>query len=302
VPDVLDPRPPAIDDRSSIVDHRPSTIDDLLAEAVGRLAAARVPEPRREALRLWADRSGTAPGEAYLARATTVSAAMAQDYLALVDRRAAGEPLAYVTGKAGFRRLVLAVDRRVLIPRPETEGLVDLVLRHGGRGTMADIGTGSGCIALSLRLEADAGVVLAVDQCPGALAVAAANMTALALPVSVLRGDLTTALAPGSLDVLVSNPPYIARHEYLALEPGVREWEPRQALESGVDGQDATRRLLDDGRRVLRAGGLLVLELDASRAEGAGRAAGHLGWDHVQVQADLFGRARYLVARRRSDP
>jgi len=279
----------------------PSTIGDLLGLAAGVLAAAQVAEPRREALRIFADGTGTSPAEVHLGQAGMVADADAAAYLRAIDRRAAGTPLAYVTGRAGFRHLELAVDQRVLIPRPETEGLVDLVLQHGGRGTMADVGTGSGCLALSLRAETAAGPVIAIDWSAGALAVAADNARTLGLPVSLVRGDLTTSLADGALDVLVSNPPYIARDEYLALEPGVRDWEPRVALESGTDGLEATMRLLQDGHRVLRAGGLLVLELDAARAGATGRAAASLGWTDVRVQADLFGRERFLVARRRHD-
>lgn len=280
-----------------------TALTKLIAGAAARLATAGIADARREAVRIWADQAGITAGEAQVALVSdgAVSEAQAAGYLALVGRRALGEPLAYVTGRAGFRRLELAVDRRVLIPRPETEGVVDLVLARGGRGTMADVGTGSGCIALSLRLEAEAEQVLAVDRSGDALAVAAANARSLGLAVSLVRGDLTAPIATGSLDVLVSNPPYIARAEYLALEAGVRDWEPRIALESGLDGLEATRRLLDDGRRVVRAGGLLVLELDASRAQEVGGAAAALGWEDVDVLADLFGRARYLVARRRSD-
>lgn len=279
----------------------PAPIGDLLAVAAGILAAAQVAEPRREALRILADQTGTSPAEVHLGLAGMVADADAEAYLRAIDRRAAGTPLAYVTGRAGFRHLELAVDQRVLIPRPETEGIVDLVLQHGGRGTMADVGTGSGCLALSLRAETAAGPVIAIDWSAGAIAVAAGNSRRLGLPVEFVRGDLTMPLAEGTLDVLVSNPPYIARDEYLALDPGVRDWEPRLALESGADGLEATVRLLHDGRRVLRTGGLLVLELDAARADATGRAAASLGWTDVLVQADLFGRARYLVARRRHD-
>lgn len=280
---------------------RQPTIGELLASASDILAAAGLPEPRRDALRIFADGAGTTPGEVQLARAAVVAAPRAEAFVAAVRRRAAGAPLAYVTGRAGFRHLELSVDERVLIPRPETEGIVDLVVQHGGVGAIADVGTGSGCIALSLRAETSARSVLAIDRSAGALAVARGNMQALGLHVTLVRGDLTTMVATGSLDVLVSNPPYIARDEYLALEPGVRDFEPRQALESGTDGLEATTRLLQDGRRVLRPSGLLVLELDASRAAVVGHAAASLGWDGITVQADLFGRARYLVARRRHE-
>jgi release factor glutamine methyltransferase len=283
--------------------HRhPPTLDALLTEAVVLLHAARVPHPRREATRLWADLAGSSIGAVHLARPAAVSVPEAERFLAAVERRARGEPLPYVTGRVGFRRLELTVDSRVLIPRPETEGLVELVLHRGVRGTIADVGTGSGCIALSLRQEAHPMCVVATDRSAGALEVARANATALGLDVLLVRGSLSLPLATASLDALVSNPPYIAREEYLALDESVRLWEPATALQSGEDGLDATRVLLQDGRRVLRPGGLLALEVDASRAALVGEMAAQLGWVDVQVQLDLFGRARYLVAHRRSDP
>lgn len=277
-------------------------LGDLVADAGRMLAAARIPEPRREALRLWADLVEASPAEAILGRRAPASAELVGAFLSAVERRAGGEPLAYVSGRAGFRRLTLQVDRRVLIPRPETEGLVDLVLARGPRGTVADVCTGSGCIALSLADEGRYGRVVGVDVSGDALRVAADNARRLALPVAVARSDLTATLATASVDVLVANPPYIAAAEYAVLDTSVRDWEPSRALEGGADGLEATRRLLDDGRRVVIPGGWIALELDAARAEATALMAGAYGWQGIMIHPDLFGRERYLLAQRSEIP
>ena len=277
-------------------------LGNLIADAGAMLAAARVPEPRREALRLWADLVEGSPVDAILGRRAPVSSEQVAGFLSAVERRAGGEPLAYVSGRAGFRRLTLGVDRRVLIPRPETEGLVDLVLTHAPRGIVADVCTGSGCIALSLADEGRYEHVLGIDLSADALDVAAGNIRRTGLPVRLVRGDLTASLAAGSVDVLVANPPYIAPHEYRALDASVLDWEPRVALESGAEGLEATERLLDDGRRVVVPGGWIALELDASRALATASVASANGWQHVMIHHDLFGRERYLLAQRSEIP
>lgn len=277
-------------------------LGNLIADAGAMLAAARVPEPRREALRLWADLVEGSPVDAILSRRVPVSSEQVTDFLSAVERRAGGEPLAYVSGRAGFRRLTLGVDRRVLIPRPETEGLVDLVLRHMPRGIVADVCTGSGAIALGLADEGNYDRVLGADLSADALAVAAGNVRRTGLPVGLVRGDLSAPLATRSLDVLVANPPYIAPREYVALDASVLHWEPRMALESGDEGLEATQRLLDDGRRVVVPGGWIALELDASRATVTASVASAYGWQHVMIHHDLFGRERYLLARRSEIP
>ena len=277
-------------------------LGNLIADAGAMLAAARVPEPRREALRLWADLVEGSPVDAILGRRAPVSSEQVAGFLSAVERRAGGEPLAYVSGRAGFRRLTLGVDRRVLIPRPETEGLVDLVLTHAPRGIVADVCTGSGCIALSLADEGRYEHVLGIDLSADALDVAAGNIRRTGLPVRLVRGDLTASLATGSVDVLVANPPYIAPHEYRTLDASVLDWEPRVALESGAEGLEATERLLDDGRRVVVPGGWIALELDASRALATASVASANGWQHVMIHHDLFGRERYLLAQRSEIP
>jgi release factor glutamine methyltransferase len=275
------------------------TLADALAGAAARLSAAGIREPRREAMRLWSGLSGAPPArliaDAGLAGLAPEAAA---GFIAAVDRRARGEPLAYVTGRAGFRHLDLRSDRRALIPRPETEGLVELVLARVASGSAADIGTGTGCIALSLALEGRFDRIVAVDRSLDALALARENTEAAGAPVSLVRGDFAGALAAASCDALVSNPPYLSAAEYAELDPAVRDWEPAEALVSGPGGLAATQALLEDGRRVVRPGGWIALEVDCTRAADAARRAGALGWGDVAIYHDLFGRERYLLARR----
>jgi len=216
----------------------------------------------------------------------------------MIARRAAGEPLPYVTGVAGFRHLTLRCDRRALIPRPETEGLVDLVLERCASGTIADIGTGSGCLALALADEGSFARVVGVDRSREALGLARENIELTSLSVSLVCGDLTSAFGDNSLDAVVSNPPYLAGGEYESLDPSVRAWEPAAALVSGEDGLVATSWLLADAHRVVRAGGWIALELDASRAGETARRARASGWEAVAIHEDLYGRERYLLARR----
>jgi release factor glutamine methyltransferase len=273
----------------------------LIGEGAERLRSSGLPEPRREALRIWSELNGTAVPETLLADDDTgTEPERAARFLAAIGRRASGEPLPYVTGQAGFRHLTLLSDRRALIPRPETEGLVELLLRRVRAGVVADVGTGSGCIAFSLALEAEFESILGIDCSVDALALARLNHNLLEAPPTVhfVRGDLGTCLGSESLDALISNPPYLTLEEYERLDPAVREWEPAVALRSGGDGLAATTRLLDDGRRALRPGGWLALEVDCTRASAAARLASSLGWRDVSLHLDLFGRERYLLARR----
>ncbi len=271
-----------------------ASLEVLLTEGGATLRNAGIPEPRREARRIWADlhdRSG--PG-----LDGGVGGELGLCYRELVRRRAAGEPLPYVTGLAGFRRLTLVVDRRVLIPRPETEGLVELMLTRVRGGQVVDVGTGSGCIALALADEGAYGQVVATDRSAAALSVATGNVARFGRNVTLVRTDLVQGFAAGSFDAVVSNPPYLTQAEYRDLDPSVRDWEPPEALVGGADGVALVRGLLEGAGRVLRPGGTLALEIDSSRAEACRVLAVGAGWDEVSVHDDLFGRARYLAARR----
>src|SRR4051812_28612693 len=273
-------------------------LGSLTRQAAARLARAGISDPRRQALRIWAELNGVSPTAALLDPDLGVDPSSAGHYQQAVERHASGEPLNHVTGWAGFRHLWLRSDRRALIPRPETEGLVELLLQRTSGGRVADIGTGSGCIALSLALEGGFADVVAVDCSAEALALARENRRLVGGRVELVRGDLCAGLKSDGFDALISNPPYLTAAEYAGLDPSVRCWEPALALESGDDGLHATLRLLDEGREVLRPGGWLALEVDCARASAAAHHASALGWDDVGIHVDLFGRERYLLARR----
>jgi len=273
-------------------------VGELVRAAASRLRRADCPAPEREAWRIWTDLQEQAPVAGGLEREAPAEPALVGAFEAAVLRRMAGEPLPYVTGLAGFRRLTLRADRRALIPRPETEGLVELLLARMATGRVVDVGTGTGCIALALADEGHYDAVVALDRSAAALALAAENRARTGLPVALVRGDLASCLGTGSCDAVISNPPYLTDAEYAALEPGVRAFEPAAALASGTDGLDATRGVVAESVRVLRPGGWLALEVDCSRAGAVARLARSAGLESVEVLDDLFGRARFLLARR----
>jgi release factor glutamine methyltransferase len=274
------------------------------------LDAAGLQDARGEADALYAAIAGRATSAAWLDRAQPLSEALASRLDVAVRRRALGWPQAYAAGRANFRGHWLTVDRRVLIPRPETEGLVELVLewlrsRDGGAAgaRVADVGTGSGAVAVALALESPAGCIVATDCSAGALEVARANVAehAVASRVVPCRGHLLTPLCPGRLDVVVSNPPYVATGEWEELEPGVRAFEPREALDGGPDGLAPIREIAVAARAALKPGGLLALEVDATRAGRVAELAAAAGFESCATLDDLFGRPRYVRARRPVD-
>jgi release factor glutamine methyltransferase len=257
-------------------------------------------QPRREALslarELWSEREGHPVIDIDRSLDTEKAALFRES----VSRRALGEPLAYVVGRAGFRHLTLKVDRRVLIPRPETESVVGAALDRCAFGTVADIGTGSGAIALSLAHEGEFESVTGVDCSAGALEVAGENGQTLGLRVEWMLGDMLAPLNGRVFDMIVSNPPYLTEDEYHRLDSSVADWEPRSALAAGEDGMSAYRKLLGEAAGFLSPSGWLVLEIDSRRAEGTQQLAEANHWQEIAILDDLFGRPRILVARRES--
>jgi release factor glutamine methyltransferase len=278
-----------------------ASLASLLEAAAATLTRSGVRESRREAATLWGALAGRSPGALWIERDRPAAPALVDVFRQAVARRAAGAPLAYATGRAGFRTLELAVDRRALIPRPETEGLVELVLRWSAQtpgGVAADIGTGTGCIALALAMEGRFERVIATDCSGEAAALARENVARVrpGVPVEVRVGNLLAPLAAERCRVIVANPPYLTEGEWAALDPAVREFEPKPALASGPDGLVATRALLGLARAVLEPGGLLALEIDARRSAAVQALAHDAGWNHVSIHQDLFGRPRYALA------
>jgi release factor glutamine methyltransferase len=235
----------------------------------------------------------------------------AEGYFAqMVERRAGGEPLQYVLGRWPFRQLDLIVDRRVLIPRPETEQVVEVALSElsllGPDPVVVDLGTGSGAIALSLAAEGRPGAVWATDHSPGAIAMARANLVGLggsrAAKVRLAVGSWWEALPVdlrGQVALVVSNPPYVSTAEMASLPAMVADWEPHLALHGGARGLDAIEAIVADAPEWLARPGSLVIELAPRQAAMAEALAHGAGFDETRVEKDLAGRDRALVARLR---
>ncbi len=258
---------------------------------------------RREARFLLAGVLEINPGRLWLESDRRVSQPDRQEYTHRLERRAHGEPLQYVEGRAAFRELWLQVDRAVMIPRPETEVLVGSVLEWSrGRHCLraVDIGTGSGAIALSLALEGPFEHVVGVDISPEALKVAGENVaeTALESRIELRCGSFFDALRPGErFHVVVANPPYIARVETDLLPAEVREWEPREALYAGATGLEALTRLVDEAPEFLEPEGLLALEVAPHQVERtAACICARTVYNEPRVIFDNAGRARVVLA------
>ena len=219
-------------------------------------------------------------------------------------RLAAGEPVQYVLGEWDFRTLTLACDRRALIPRPETEELVTRVLafaraRASGRPFVVDVGTGSGCIILSLAREMADGIFLGIDISPDAIALATENAARCGLSDKVrfaVADGLDDFDEPETIDILVSNPPYIPTADCAALDPRIRNFEPMGALDGGPEGLDFYERFIVDALNLLRRGGGLFFEI----GDGQGPALEHMlfdaGFHAIKIEKDYAGHDRYASA------
>ena len=266
-----------------------------LAETTERLDAAGCESPRVDAEILVSHVLGMSRSELALEPKRALSRDEADALEALVARREAREPLAYVLGEWGFRRLTLRVDRRVLVPRPETEVVVERCLRRleGRVGPcVLDVGTGSGAIALAIADEHPGARVTAVDASVDALEVAGANVLATGVAIELREWDLFAGLPAGPWDLVASNPPYVLPEELDALQPEVREWEPREALV----GVGATEAVVRGARDVLEPGGALVLEVAEGDAARVSALFGELGYAGVTTTEDLSGRDRVVEA------
>jgi release factor glutamine methyltransferase len=272
------------------------------ADYLGRKGVERA---RLDAEYLLAHVLGVGRLEMYLQHERLLEASELDAFRPLLKRRAGREPLQYILGRQAFRDLDLEVGPGVLIPRPETEQLVDVVLvwaRARAREGMSalDLGTGSGAIALSLLTEGQFARVVAIDASAAALTIAARNRDAVGVGerLELLEGTYFDALEPGELfDVVVSNPPYVAQGQRDELLPEVAAWEPAEALFAGPDGLDALRCVVRGAGPRLRPEGLLALEVGDGQAE-AVRALiqGCRGFREIQVHGDLAGRQRIVTA------
>ena len=266
-------------------------------DVAGELAGAGVPSPRVDAEFLVAHVAGLSRTELY-----SIDRELSGEELRRLrfaqERRRLREPLAYILGEWGFRRLLLAVDRRALIPRPETEVLVERCLGHL-RGLSAprvlDVGVGSGAVALAIAAEHSGASVTGVDSSESALALARENHAATGLDgrVELVHGNLLEGFA-GQFDLVVSNPPYVSAAEYETLQPEIRLYEPYEALV----GDGVGEALAASAPSVLRPGGWLVLECGDGQAADLAATLRDIGYEDVVATKDLAGRDRVVEGRR----
>lgn len=288
------------------------TCKDILTWTTGYLERKGDEHPRLSAEWLLSDVTGLSRVELYVNYDRPLNPRELTAMREAIRRRVAGEPLQYVTGETAFRHIVVRCEHEVLIPRPETELLVEKVLqalpgeKHGAPAPalVLEVGTGTGCVACSLARERAKTHVVATDLSPAAVSLATRNRDALGLAnlVDVVPGDLASSVDErlmGHFDALVSNPPYIPTEVVDELPREVRGFEPHLALDGGADGLAVFRRLLDLAPHALVPGGIFAVELFETTLDEAARLTrAQGGWQEVEVHQDLTGRPRFLVAQR----
>ncbi len=274
-----------------------TTLGEALREAIQRLAG-NSPSPRVDAEILFCHALRCSTVRLRLDTEQTVDTATRQRLEHLITRRMAGEPVAYLIGERGFWTLDLGVDQRALIPRPETELLVEraMHLLECPSARVADLGTGTGAIALALASERPGWQITAIERDPDTLALARRNGIRLQLGVDWREGDWLKPLAGERMDLIVSNPPYIAEDD-IHLQQGDLRFEPRHALAAGPDGLDALRIIIRDGPRHLRASGWLLLEHGYDQQDAVQDLMRRQGFQDITTHKDLAGQPRVTEGR-----
>jgi release factor glutamine methyltransferase len=274
-----------------------TSVGEVLRLSTEHLDAKGSETPRLDAERLLAKALGVARIELYTGLDRQLAPAELDAARSLVARRAAREPLQYVLGEWGFRRLTLTVDRRALIPRPETEILVEraLALLAGrDRPRVLDVGTGSGAIALAIADEHPGAIVTAIDNSAEALELASENVARTGLVIELLRHDLFQGLPSGPWDLVVSNPPYVDAADLPTLQPEVRDWEPHEALSS----TGAVEAVARGAVSVLRVGGGVAIEIGLGQAAATAALLSDVGFSNVRVTPDLRAIERVVEGTR----
>jgi len=276
------------------------TLGEVLRAAAGYLGKKGIERARFEAELLLCKALGVTRIDLYTTLDRPLNEQERVTARELVKRRGAHEPLAYVLGEWGFRRLTLRTDARALVPRPETELLVEraLALMDGvTEPRVLDVGTGSGAIALAIADEHPGARVVALDSSADALALARENAEACGLEIELRLGDVRDPIE-GTFDLVVSNPPYVLPEEIETLEPEVRDWEPREALV----GEGVAEALARGARETLVAGGALAVELGDGQQKAYAELLQSLGYADIHITDDLAGRERVVEGRRPTEP
>jgi release factor glutamine methyltransferase len=271
---------------------------EALASAVDALGAVGIEDPRLDAEVMLAEATGWDRAALAANPEAEIPAPAARLFGEMVRRRLRREPVAYIVGRKGFRNLELAVDRRVLVPRPETELLVEVALERAP-ATLLDVGTGSGAIALAVADELPACEIVATDTSAAALEAARGNAARLGLSDRV-RFAAGTIPADGVFDLILANLPYIAEPDWPSLQPEVAQWEPREALFAGADGLDAIRALLEEcgrafSRYPVESSTAVALEVGAGQAPAVAELLRGAGFGTIETRRDLAGIERVVL-------
>ncbi len=272
------------------------SVSEALGAAADALAAAGVESPRLDAELLLCEATGLDRAALAATPDAPVEPAEARAFGAMVRRRVRREPVAYILGRKGFRGIELAVDPRALIPRPETELLVEVALELEPASVL-DVGTGSGAVALAIADELPRARVTATDASSAALGLARENAARLGLDRRV-HVEPGTVPAEGEFDLVVANLPYVREDEWEGLAPEITRYEPRGALVSGPDGLDAIRDLLAELRRRGGTAAAAALEVGAGQAREVEKLTRDAGFEAIETRADLAGHPRVVLGRR----
>jgi len=278
------------------------TLGEILRKSEEFFAKKAIENPRGDARRLMAHGLGLTPVQVLTQFDRPLTDPEVLVLRDLVARRAKGEPLQHLLGTVAFRHLEIGCDARALVPRSETEQLVDLAierLKPLGKARVHEVGVGTGCVSLSLRHECAALRVTGSDLSPDALALARRNAQTLGIWLPLWRMDLLDGIRPGVLDAVVSNPPYIASGEIAGLSAEVRA-DPAMALDGGPDGLDLVRHLVVQAASCLKPGGWLLVEHGHDQGSASVALCGE-GWASAATVKDLAGLDRFLVARKLPD-
>ena len=279
------------------------TVGEALGSAMDALSTVGVESPRLDAELLLSEATGVDRAALVADPGREVDAAAGRSFGEMVRRRLRREPVAYILGRRGFRHIELAVDRRVLIPRPETELLVELALELEPASVL-DVGTGSGAIALAVADELPGCRVTATDVSVAALEVARANAERLGLSdrVRFLQGTIPTGgrdagRGEGRFDLVLANLPYVAERDWRTLQPEITEWEPREALLAGPDGLDAYRSILGSTTAAGSVARVAAFEVGEGQAEEVAAMVREAGFEEIETRRDLAGIERMVVGK-----
>lgn len=277
-----------------------ATVAEALGGAVDALTAAGVDSPRLDAELLLESVSGYSRADLIASPEAELPKGTGREFAGLIRRRSSREPVAYILGRKGFRSLELRCDRRALIPRPETELLVEIALEIAPRRVL-DVGTGTGAIALAIADEMPGCEVFATDTSPEALSLARENAESLGSSDRI--SFIADSVPPdsGSFDLLVSNPPYVSEMEWQGLEPELREFEPRQALVPGPSGLEAFTELIGGLSGISRLPEIpasIALEVGEGQAAEVSAMLEAVGYERIEIRPDLAGIERVVLAKR----